>query len=144
MDTNVTGTLRACQLFGRPMIERGYGRIVNIASIGSFGGMYETSAYSASKGAVALLTRSLGVEWGRLGVNVNAIAPGVFPTDMNRPLIEGTPRGDEFILRTPLRRFGDVGELVGTAILLASPAASYITGQIFPVDGGLLAATISQ
>lgn len=144
MDTNVTGILRACQIFGRPMIERGYGRIINIASIASFAGLQETAAYSASKGGVALLTRSLGIEWGALGVNVNAIAPGVFPTDMNRPLIKGTPRGDEFILRTPLRRFGEVEELVGTAILLASPAASYITGQIFVVDGGLLAAAVSQ
>jgi NAD(P)-dependent dehydrogenase (short-subunit alcohol dehydrogenase family) len=144
MDTNLMGTLRACQVFGRSMIERRYGRIINIASLSSFVALYEVAAYGASKTAVASLTKSLAIEWGKHGVNVNAIAPGVFPTDLNRKLIEGTPRGNELLARTPLRRFGRAEELAGAAIYLASDAASFVNGHVLAVDGGFLASGVNQ
>jgi NAD(P)-dependent dehydrogenase (short-subunit alcohol dehydrogenase family) len=106
LDTNLTGTLRACQAFAPGMLARGWGRIVNIASLSSFVGLFEVAAYTASKAGVAGLTRALAVEWGPRGVNVNAIAPGVFRTDFNQALLDGTPRGQEFLTRTPLGRFG--------------------------------------
>ncbi len=144
LDTNLLGTLRACQVFGRPMLEQGSGRIVNIASLSSFVALFEVAAYSASKAAVASLTKSLALEWGPRGVNVNAIAPGVFPTDLNRSLLEGTGRGQEFIARTPLRRFGRVEELAGAAVFLASDAASFVNGEVLVVDGGFLASGVNQ
>jgi NAD(P)-dependent dehydrogenase (short-subunit alcohol dehydrogenase family) len=144
LDTNLTGTLRCCQVFGRPMLERGSGRVVNIASLSTFVALFEVAAYSASKAAVASLTKSLAVEWGPRGVNVNAIAPGVFPTELNRSLLEGTSRGQEFITRTPLKRFGRVEELVGAAVFLASDAASFVNGEVLAVDGGFLASGVNQ
>lgn len=143
-DTNLTGMLRACQIFGRHMIERRYGRIVNIASIGSFRGMMEVTAYSASKAAVVSLTQSLAVEWASHGVCVNAIAPGVFPTSLNEKLLHGTARGNEFLMRTPMKRFGKVEELAGAAVFLASEAASFTTGTVITVDGGILASGVNQ
>ncbi|HKW56701.1 MAG TPA: glucose 1-dehydrogenase [Candidatus Acidoferrum sp.] len=144
LDTNLTGMLRACQIFGRHMLERRYGRIVNVASIGSFRGMMEVTAYSASKAAVASLTQSLAVEWAPHGICVNAIAPGVFPTDLNRKLLDGTSRGNEWLMRTPMRRYGKVEELAGAAVYLASDAASYTTGSVLVVDGGILASGVNQ
>ncbi|HEU4386344.1 MAG TPA: glucose 1-dehydrogenase [Blastocatellia bacterium] len=144
IDTNLTGTLRACQVFGRHMIERRYGRIVNIASLGSYVALYEVAAYCASKAAVAALTRSLAVEWAQHNVCVNAIAPGVFPTELNRKLLEGTDRGREFIVRTPMKRFGEVAELAGAAVFLASESASFVTGEVLSVDGGFLASGVNQ
>jgi NAD(P)-dependent dehydrogenase (short-subunit alcohol dehydrogenase family) len=144
IETNLTGTLRACQVFGRHMLERGYGRIINIASLSTFVALYEVAAYSASKAAVASLTKSLAIEWGAKGICVNAIAPGVFVTDLNRQLLEGTPRGNEFITRTPMRRFGKVEELAGAAIFLASDAASFVNGEVLVVDGGFLASGMNQ
>ena len=144
MDTNLTGTLRACQVFGRTMIERGYGRIVNIASLASFVAITEVAAYAASKAAVASLTRQLAIEWGPKGVCVNAIAPGVFRTALNRELLDGTARGQEFLLRTPMRRFGQVSELAGAAIFLASESASFVNGEVLAVDGGFLASGVNQ
>lgn len=144
MDTNLNGTLRACRVFGRHMIERRYGRIINIASIASFRALYEVAAYSASKAAVASLTKSLAIEWAPHGVCVNAIAPGVFPTALNAKLLDGTPRGQEFLLRTPMKRFGKVEELAGAAVFLASDAASFVTGEILRVDGGMLASGVNQ
>lgn len=144
LDTNLTGTLRACQVFGRHMIERRYGRIINIASLSSFVSLYEVAAYSASKAAVASLTKSLAVEWSPYGVVVNAIAPGVFPTELNQQLLQGTARGQEFISRTPMKRFGKVEELAGAAVFLASDAASFTAGEVLVVDGGLLASGVNQ
>lgn len=144
LETNVTGTLRACQIFGRQMIEQKYGRIINIASLSTFVSLFEVAAYSASKAAVASLTKSLAIEWAKDGVNVNAIAPGVFKTDLNRKLLESTERGKEFQMRTPMGRFGNVEELAGAGVFLASDAASFITGEVLVVDGGFLASGVNQ
>jgi len=144
LNTNLTGTLRACQVFGKPMLDRGYGRIVNIASLNSFVALSEVAAYAASKAGVVSLTRSLAVEWSKLGVTVNAIAPGVFRTDLNANLLDSTPRGQELLMRTPMGRFGKTEELVGAAVFLASDGASFVTGQTLVVDGGFLASGVNQ
>jgi NAD(P)-dependent dehydrogenase (short-subunit alcohol dehydrogenase family) len=144
LDTNLMGTLRTCQVFGRHMLSRGYGRIVNIGSLTSFVAFHEVAAYAASKGAVAMLTRSLAVEWGPRGVVCNGIAPGVFRTPLNQDLLDGTPRGQELLMRTPLKRFGKLEELVGTAVYLSSESASFVNGQIIAVDGGFLASGVNQ
>jgi NAD(P)-dependent dehydrogenase (short-subunit alcohol dehydrogenase family) len=144
LETNLTGTLRSCQVFGRHMLAAGYGRIVNVASLSSFVALYEVAAYSASKAAVASLTKSLAIEWGPKGVCVNAIAPGVFPTPLNAKLLDGTARGREFLLRTPMKRFGRVEELAGAAVFLASEAASFVNGEILVVDGGFLASGVNE
>jgi NAD(P)-dependent dehydrogenase (short-subunit alcohol dehydrogenase family) len=144
LDTNLSGTFRACQVFGRHMLERGYGRIVNIASVSTFVALYEVAAYSASKAAVASLTKSLAVEWGARGVTVNAIAPGVFPTRLNQELLHGTPRGREFLMRTPMKRFGNVEELAGACVFLSSDASSFVNGEVLVVDGGFLASGVNQ
>jgi NAD(P)-dependent dehydrogenase (short-subunit alcohol dehydrogenase family) len=139
LETNLNGTLRACQVFGRHMIERKYGRIINICSLSSFVAIFEVAAYAASKSAVASLTKSLAIEWARYGVCVNGLVPGVFRTDLNASLLDGTPRGQEFLMRTPAARFGKLEELVGAAVFLASDAASFVTGHLLVVDGGIMA-----
>lgn len=144
IDTNLTGTLRAAQVFGRHMLERESGSIINIASLSTFVALYEVAAYSASKAAVASLTKSLAIEWGQRGVRVNAIAPGVFRTPLNEKLLDETERGREFLIRTPMKRFGKVEELAGAAIFLASDAASFVNGEILAVDGGFLASGVNQ
>jgi len=144
METNLNGTLRACQVFGRHMVERSYGRIINIASLSSFVALYEVAAYGASKSAVASLTKSLAIEWAPFGVCVNAITPGVFLTDLNASLLTGTARGQEFLARTPMKRFGKLEELVGAAVYLASDEASFTTGHNLVIDGGFLASGVNQ
>jgi NAD(P)-dependent dehydrogenase (short-subunit alcohol dehydrogenase family) len=142
--TNLKGTLLGCQVFGEPMLQRGSGRVINIASLGTLLGLVEVAAYSASKAGVGSLTKSLAVEWSRRGVLVNAIIPGVFRTDMNAALLEGTERGREFLMRTPMGRYGKGEELIGAAVFLASDAGSFVTGQMIAVDGGILASGVNS
>jgi NAD(P)-dependent dehydrogenase (short-subunit alcohol dehydrogenase family) len=144
LDTNLTGMLRACRVFGRHMIERRYGRIINIGSLTSVVALHEVAAYGASKAGVAALTKSLAVEWAPHGVCVNAILPGVFRTALNEGLLDGTERGREFLMRTPMRRFGQPEEVAGAAVFLASDAASFVTGHLLAVDGGFLASGVNQ
>jgi NAD(P)-dependent dehydrogenase (short-subunit alcohol dehydrogenase family) len=143
IETNLTGVMRACKVFGATMVEQGQGRIITIASLASFVGLHEVAAYTASKAGVAGLTRALAVEWASHNVTVNAIAPGVFQTDLNRELLE-SGRGQEFLIRTPMKRFGRIEELVGAAVFLASDAAGFVTGQLIAVDGGFLASGVNQ
>ena len=142
LETNLTGLMRTYQAFAPGMIARGSGRLIGIGSLASFVGLMEVAAYTASKAAVAGLTRALAVEWAPHGVTVNAIAPGVFETDLNHEILKG-PRGQEFLMRTPMRRFGRTEELVGAAVYLASDASSFVTGQLLVVDGGLLASGVN-
>jgi NAD(P)-dependent dehydrogenase (short-subunit alcohol dehydrogenase family) len=140
---NLTGTFLASQAAARQMIKQGEGgSIINIASLGSFMGLSYVSAYCASKAGVKGLTQVLAIDWAEHNIRVNAIAPGVFPTSLNRPLIEGTPRGEWLQRHAPMNRFGDGSELVGAAVYLASPAASFVTGTVMPVDGGFLATAV--
>lgn len=143
-DTNLTGVLRACQSFHEALKSSGRGRVINIASLGSFLAFHQVAAYSASKSALLSLTKSLACEWARDGICVNAIAPGMFPTELNRQIIVGTPRGNEILMRTPMGRFGKPEELVATAVLLASDGASFLTGQCIAVDGGYLASGVNS
>lgn len=144
LDTNLTGTLRACQIFGCAMVRRKYGRILNIASLATFVAFRDVAAYGASKAGVGALTKSLAVELATHGVTVNAIAPGIFPTTLNGELVNGTERGREQLMRTPMGRFGRPEEVVGAAVFLASDAASFVTGEILVVDGGYLASGVNQ
>src|SRR5690242_1546852 len=135
INANITGTFLMSQAVGRHMIEQGKGSIVNVASIaGLGGGQLNTVGYNSSKAAVINMTRALAVEWGKYNIRVNAVAPGMFPTRMTEAIIQ---RAEAiYNATTPLGRIGKTGELAPTVLFLASEGASYITGQVVPVDGG--------
>ena len=139
IDTNLTGTFRANQVFGRQMIRQQKGAILNTGSMTSFVSFPEVAAYNASKSGVRMLTETLAVEWARHNIRVNAIAPGVFRTPLNTGVLDIPERLEAILRRTPMGRIGDLEELVGAAIFLVSDAASFITGVTLPVDGGFLA-----
>jgi NAD(P)-dependent dehydrogenase (short-subunit alcohol dehydrogenase family) len=143
LETNLNGAMRACQCFYGALKASGRGRVINIASLGSYLAFHQVAAYCAAKSGLLSLTRSLACEWATDGIAVNAIAPGVFPTELNAGIVNGTPRGRELLMRTPMARFGKPEELVGVAVLLASDGASYITGQCIAVDGGYLASGVN-
>ncbi|MFY9853877.1 MAG: glucose 1-dehydrogenase [Terracidiphilus sp.] len=143
LDVNLLGTVRACQIFGKHMLARKSGVIINMASLATFVAFRDVAAYGASKAGVGALTKSLAVEWAQTGVRVNAIAPGIFPTELNERLVSGTARGRELLQRTPMGRYGRTEELVGAAVFLASDAASFVNGQIMVVDGGYLASGVN-
>ena len=140
LEVNLTAVFELCQLAARRMLTQGSGgKIVNVASLGSFqGGMY-IPAYIAAKSGLAGLTRALSNEWGKLGINVNAIAPGYFRTDMTAPLAADPVRAPEILSRIPVGRWGEPREIAGAAVFLASGASTYCHGTILVVDGGWLA-----
>jgi NAD(P)-dependent dehydrogenase (short-subunit alcohol dehydrogenase family) len=138
MNVNLNGTWYGCQMVGRVMKDQKYGRIINISSIGGFLSLYEATAYATSKGAVVMLTRCLGTEWVKYNITVNAIAPGVFETPLNRHLVNEPTRKASIMSHTPMKRFGELEEIKGAAIYLDSDSASFVTGQTVCVDGGFM------
>ena len=139
IDVNLSAVFQLCQLFGRPMLERRDGKIINLASLLSFQGGLTVPAYAASKGAVAQLTKSLCNEWSSLGVNVNAVAPGYMATDMNAALLADPVRLDQLSVRIPAGRWGQPEDIGNVVVFLASPASAYVHGQVLAVDGGWMA-----
>jgi NAD(P)-dependent dehydrogenase (short-subunit alcohol dehydrogenase family) len=139
VDINLNGSFRANQIFGRQMLKQQRGSIINTCSMTTFVSFAEVAVYSASKAGVHMLTKSLACEWATRGVRVNAIAPGVFRTPLNTKALDIPERMAAIIGRTPMARVGQVDELVGIAVFLASDASSFVTGQTIPVDGGFLA-----
>ena len=139
LNINLRAVFQLCQLFGRPMLERGEGKIVNLASLLSFQGGMTVPAYAASKGAVAQLTKALCNEWANRGVNVNAVAPGYMATDMNTALLADPVRMEQLSTRIPAGRWGQPQDIGNVVVFLASPAAAYVHGQVLAVDGGWMA-----
>ena len=139
LEVNLNSVFWLAQLAGRHMLKQGYGKIVNIASLLSFGGGYLTVGYAASKGGVGQMTKALANEWSSKGINVNAIAPGYMATEMNIPLMEDEERNKLIMDRVPAGRWGQPQDLVGALIFLSSAASDYVHGILLPVDGGFLA-----
>ena len=139
LDVNLRAVFQLCQLFGRPMLERGDGKIINTASLLTFQGGLNVAAYAASKGAVGQLTKALCNEWSGKGVNVNAVAPGYMATDMNEALLADPVRLEQLSVRIPAGRWGTPEDMGGVVVFLASPAAQYVHGQVIAVDGGWMA-----
>jgi 2-deoxy-D-gluconate 3-dehydrogenase len=140
MDVNLKGAFFCAQAVGKAMIDQRAGKIINIASLLSVIGVPTAVAYAASKGGISQLTKTLAVEWAKYNINVNAIGPGYFRTDLTRPLQEDRDRSAQILSRIPMRRWGDPDDLKGVVVFLASEASDYITGQTIYVDGGWLAA----
>jgi 2-deoxy-D-gluconate 3-dehydrogenase len=138
LDVNCNAVFFLCQQAGKIMIEKGRGKIINMASLLSFQGGITVPAYAASKGAVMQFTKSLSNEWAKLGVNVNCIAPGYIDTEMNTALIDDPVRSRQILERIPAGRWGKPEDITGAAIFLASAASDYINGIVLPVDGGWL------
>jgi 2-deoxy-D-gluconate 3-dehydrogenase len=139
IETNLTATFELCRRAGRTMVDRGSGKIVNIASVLSFQGGYRVSSYAASKGGVATLTMALANEWARDGVNVNAIAPGYVKTQLNTHIWRDDPeRSEQVLTRIPAGRWGEPNDLGGAVVFLSSAASDYVHGVVLPVDGGWL------
>jgi 2-deoxy-D-gluconate 3-dehydrogenase len=138
LEVNITAVFQLSRLAGKKMIEKGSGKIINIASVLSFIGGYNAAAYSTTKGAVAQLTKSLSNEWASQGVNVNAIAPGYYETNLNTFIMQDEKRFASLIARIPAGRFGKPEELVGALHFLSSSASDYVNGILLPVDGGFL------
>lgn len=136
LQVNLTSLFRLCQLAGTPMLERRQGKIINIASLLTFQGGIRVTAYAASKGAVAQLTKSLANEWAGRGVNVNAIAPGYFKTENTAALQADAIRNQQILERIPAERWGEPEDISGAAVFLASRASNYIHGEVLVVDGG--------
>lgn len=143
LDINLTGTFRACRTFGKTMLAQKSGVIINVASLATFVAFRDVAAYGVSKAGVGALTKSLAVEWAQHGIRVNAIAPGIFPTELNEGLIRGTERGKELLMRTPMKRYGNPTEVAGAVVFLASDVASFVNGEILAIDGGFLASGVN-
>ncbi|WP_304481761.1 SDR family oxidoreductase [Cryobacterium sp. M23] len=139
MNVNLRAVFQLCTGFGAAMLERGEGKVINLASLLSFQGGLRVPAYAASKGAVAQLTKALCNEWAARGVNVNAIAPGYFATEMNSALLADEERSEQISARIPAGRWGAADDIAGAAIFLASRASDYVHGVVIPVDGGWMA-----
>lgn len=137
IETNLTGSFRVCRAVGTQMRVQGSGKIINIASLGSFVALKDAAAYTSSKAGVVLLTKNLAVELAPYNIQVNAIAPGVFRTALNSKVLVGE-RLERILANTPMRRLGVPEELAGTAVYLSSRASDFVTGAVIPVDGGFL------
>lgn len=138
LQVNLNAVFTLCQLAGNKMLQQGYGKIINVASMLSFFGGYTVPAYAASKGGVAQLTKALANEWSSKNVHVNTIAPGYMDTDMNVKLVNDEKRNKEILERIPIGRWGTAEDIKGLAVFLASPASDYINGAVIPIDGGYL------
>jgi 2-deoxy-D-gluconate 3-dehydrogenase len=137
--SNLSSVFALCQLAGGDFVQQGHGKIVTIASMLSFSGGFHASAYAASKGGLAQLTKALANEWAPHGVNVNAVAPGYIKTPANRHIWQDEQRAASVLARLPSGRWGEPSDLVGAIVFLCSHASDYIHGVILPVDGGWLA-----
>ncbi len=139
IDVNLSGVFHCCQLFGRPMLERGRGSIICISSVAGHVGLARSAAYNAAKGGLELLVKSLAIDWAEKGVRVNTVAPGYMETDLTNLLQHNEKLSGKVVAHTPLGRFGKPEEIVGACLYLASSASSYVTGQSLRVDGGFTA-----